>query len=86
MFGFWNWNDEKQLKKLEEKKNNTLNMIAYYETEIKNMKTKNKRESFPNEEQYNNYLNKLKDGLLKQHDKLIKIAKDIDFIKNKQNN
>lgn len=72
---------EQQIDKLEDKKRGVLNMIAYYETEIKSMNTKAKKDSFQSEEHHSRYVEKLKEGLLKQHDRLIEITKKIDALK-----
>lgn len=73
---------EEQLEKLETKKRNIINMIAYYETEIKDMNTLAKKASFQSEEHHTRYLENLKEKLLKQHDKLIDITTKIEELKN----
>lgn len=75
-------NKEKHLKKLENKKRNTLNMISYFEEELKKMQNKSTQDSFPNKEQYNRYLENLQKNLLKQHNILIEITKEIEVLKN----
>lgn len=75
-------NQEKYLKKLENKKRNTLNMIIYFEEELKKMQNKSTKDSFPNEEQYNRYLENLQKNLLKQNNILIEITKEIEVLKN----
>lgn len=75
-------NKEKHLKKLEYKKRNTLNMISYFEEELKKIQNKSIKDSFPNKEQYNRYLENLEKNLLKQHNILIEITKEIENLKN----
>ena len=71
---------EKQLEKLEGKRRGILNMIVYYETEIKNMNTKAKKESFQSDEHHSRYVEKLKEGLDKQHQRLNDIVRRIESL------
>lgn len=73
-------NDKKYLEKLEKAKNNTLNMIAYFKSEIKSMDTKSKQDSFPDKAQYDRYLQGLKDKLKKQEEKLDEILEEMDNV------
>ena len=73
---------EKKLKRLENKKRSIINMISYYEKEIKSMDTKAKKDSFQSKEHHSRYLEKLKDNLLRQRDRLTNITIQIENLKN----
>lgn len=72
---FLTGNKEKRLKKLEKEKKNAINRISSYQEEIQRAESLAFKKSFPSEEKYNDYVKKLKENLLKAHDKLIEICK-----------